>query len=57
MVNSAACKLLNYNSEELCSMKLENLVQDRHKHKIAGLNDTTQAIFNSGKLVCILLFN
>lgn len=35
-------------------MKLENLIHERHKHKIAGLNDSSQAIFNYGKLVELL---
>lgn len=57
VVNSATCKLLNFSSEELCSMKLENLVHDRHKHKIAGLKDPSLAIFSSGKLVCNFFFS
>lgn len=39
VVNSAACKLLNYSSDELCLMKLQDLIQDRDKHKLSTMSN------------------
>ncbi|KAK6635726.1 hypothetical protein RUM44_000980 [Polyplax serrata] len=37
VVNSVACQMLNYSSEELCSMTLENIINDSCKNKWLNL--------------------